>query len=84
MKSVLSEPGKPWQHGTNESFNGKFRDECLAMEWFRNRLEAEVIIQDWVRQYNEIRPNSSLNYRTPVEFIAGLKNNSSTETRPSS
>jgi putative transposase len=54
LESVLSEPGKPWQNGTNESFNGKFRDECLAMEWFRNRLEAKVIIQDWVRHYNEI------------------------------
>ena len=59
LESVLSEPGKPWQNGTNESFNGKFRDECLAMEWFCNRLEAKVIIQDWRRHYNEIRPHSS-------------------------
>jgi putative transposase len=84
LETVLSDPGKPWQNGTNESFNGKFRDECLAMEWFRNRLEAKVIIQDWQRHYNEIRPHSSLNYRTPAEFIAGLKNNLSTETRESS
>jgi putative transposase len=84
LESVLSDPGKPWQNGTNESFNGKFRDECLAMEWFRNRLEAKVIIQDWRRHYNEIRPHSSLNYRTPAEFIAGLKNDLSTETRQSS
>jgi len=66
LESVLSEPGKPWQNSTNESFNGKFRDECLAMEWFRNRLEAKVIIQDWRRHYNEIRPHSSLNYRTDL------------------
>ena len=84
LESVLSEPGKPWQNGTNESFNGKFRDECLAMEWFRNRLEAKVIIQDWRRHYNEIRPHSSLNYRTPAEFIAGLKIDLSTEARHSS
>jgi len=84
LESVLSEPGKPWQNGTNESFNGKFRDECLAMEWFRNRLEAKVIIQDWRRHYNEIRPHSSLNYRTPAEFIAGLKIDLSTEARQSS
>lgn len=84
LETVLSDPGKPWQNGTNESFNGKFRDECLAMEWFRNRLEAKVIIQDWQRHYNKIRPHSSLNYRTPAEFIAGLKNNLSTETRESS
>ena len=84
LETVLSDPGKPWQNGTNESFNGKFRDECLAMEWFRNRLEAKVIIQDWQRHYNEIRPHSSLNYRTPAEFIAGLNNDLSTETRESS
>jgi len=81
---VLNEPGKPWQNGTNESFNGKFRDECLAMEWFRTRLQAKVIIQDWVRHYNEIRPHSSLNYRTSAEFIAGLKNNLLTATRQAS
>jgi putative transposase len=84
LESVLSDPGKPWQNGTNESLNGKFRDECLAMEWFRNRLEAKVIIQDWRRHYNEIRPHSSLNYRTPAEFIAGLNNDFSTETTKSS
>ena len=48
---------------------------------FGNRLEAKVIIQDWRRHYNEIRPNSRLNYRTPTEFIAGLNSNLSTETR---
>ena len=79
LESVLSDPGKPWQNGKNESFNGKFRDECLAMEWFRNRLEAKVIIQDWRHHYNEIRPHSSLNYRTPAEFNAGLNTNLSTE-----
>jgi len=54
------------------------------MEWFRNRLAAKVIIQDWVRHYNEIRPHSNLNYRTPAEFIAGLKNNLLTATRQAS
>lgn len=44
LETVLIEPGKPWQNGTNGSFNGKFRDECLSMEWFRNRREARVII----------------------------------------
>ncbi len=39
------DPGKPWQNGTNESFNGKFRDECLAMEWFRNRIKADSILE---------------------------------------
>ena len=65
---ALIEPGKPWQNGTNESFNGKFRDECLSMEWFRTRLEARVVIEDWRIHYNSIRPHSSLNYLTPDEF----------------
>ena len=41
LQLAFIEPGKPWQNGTNESFNGKLRDECLSMEWFRNRLEAK-------------------------------------------
>ena len=66
--SALSDPGKPWQNGTDESFNGKFRDECLSMEWFRSRAEAVVVIEAWRRHYNEVRPHSSLNYLTPFEF----------------
>lgn len=53
IESALIDPGKPWQNGTNESFNGKFRDECLAMEWFRNRTEAKIVIDDWRRHYDE-------------------------------
>lgn len=44
IELALIYPGKPWQKGTTESFNGKFRDECMAMKWFHNRLEAKVII----------------------------------------
>jgi len=62
------DPGKPWQNGTNESFNGKFRDECLSMEWFRNRIDAKITIEQFRRQYNEIRPHSSLGQLTPVEY----------------
>lgn len=62
------DPGKPWQNGLDESFNGKFRDECLNMEWFRTRSEAAAIIESWRRHYNEIRPHSSLSYLTPHEF----------------
>jgi len=68
IESVLIDPGKPWQNGTTESFNGKFRDECLAMEWFRNRIEAKVVIEDWRQHYNTVRPHSSLNYDTPEAF----------------
>lgn len=65
---ALSDPGKPWQNGTDESFNGKLRDECLSMEWFRNRKEAVQVIETWRRHYNEVRPHSSLDYLTPIEF----------------
>ncbi len=61
-------PGKPWQNGNNESFNGKFRDECLSMEWFRNRIDAKITIEQFRRQYNEVRPHSSLGNLTPAEF----------------
>lgn len=44
IECALIDPGKPWQNGTTESFNGKFRDECPAMEWFRNRFEAKIVI----------------------------------------
>lgn len=73
LQTVLIEPGKPWQNGTNESFNGKFRDECLSMEWFRNRLEARTVIEDWRRHYNEVRPHSSLSYLTPSQFVRSIE-----------
>ncbi len=47
--TALIEPGRPWQNGVTESFNGKFRDECLSLEWFRSRAEAKVIIEAWRR-----------------------------------
>jgi putative transposase len=68
IDTALIDPGKPWQNGADESFNGKFRDECLSMEWFRNRTEARVLIEIWRRHYNQVRPHSSLSYRTPAEF----------------
>jgi putative transposase len=68
INTALIDPGKPWQNGADESFNGKFRDECLSMEWFRSRTEARVLIEIWRRHYNDVRPHSSLDYRTPNEF----------------
>ena len=84
LKMKLIEPGKPWQNGINESFNGKFRDECLSMEWFRNRLEAKVIIESWRCHYNEIRPHSSLNYLTPHQFVGKLNDELLTQATGSS
>jgi len=68
VQTALIDPGKPWQNGDNESFNGKFRDECLSLEWFRNRIEARVVIEIWRRHYNHVRPRSSLKDLTPIEF----------------
>jgi len=73
IATALIDPGKPRQNGVNESFNGKFRDECLSLEWFKSRAEAKVIIERWRRHYNEVRPHSSLSYLTPDAFAAKLR-----------
>lgn len=54
------EPGSPWQNGVNESFNGRFRDECLNRELLGSVLEAQVIARNFRDEYNEIRPHSSI------------------------
>lgn len=79
IDTAFIEPGKPWQNGSNESFNGKFRDECLSMEWFRNRIDAKIVIETWRRHYNEVRPHSSLDNLTPHEFKKQLSTMSPTE-----
>jgi putative transposase len=68
IQSTHIDPGKPWQNADNESFNGKFRDECLSLEWFRSREEARVLIESWRRHYNHVRLDSSLEELTPIEF----------------
>jgi putative transposase len=70
IETAFIDPGKPWQNGADESFNGKFRDQHLSLQWFRNRADAKVSIEEWRRHYNEVRPHSSLGYRTPLEFKA--------------
>jgi putative transposase len=73
IETAYIAPGKPWQNGTDESFNGRFRDECLSMEWFRSRQEALPLIETWRRHYNEVRPHSSLGYRTPHAFKMNME-----------
>jgi putative transposase len=68
IDTACIDPGKPWQNGSNESFNGKFRDECLSMQWFKNRIDAKILIEEFRRQFNEIRPHSSLGQLTPEQF----------------
>jgi putative transposase len=68
VKLNFIRPGKPIENAYAESFNGRFRDECLNMNWFMNLKHARDIIEDWRRDYNEVRPHSSLNDRTPKEY----------------
>jgi putative transposase len=65
-------PGKPNQNGHIESFNGRLRDECLNASWFLNLQDARRKIASWQRDYNQTRPHSALEYRTPLEFAATL------------
>ena len=64
------ERGQPTQNALIESFNGKFRDECLNQNWFVDLRHAREVIEDWRVDYNTVRPHSSLGYRTPEEFAA--------------
>ena len=68
IKLAFIQPGKPTQNAFVESFNGKFRNECLNQHWFRTIEEAREIIEQYRRHYNHERPHSSLNYMTPVAF----------------
>ena len=76
IETAAIDPGKPWQNGANESFNGKFRDECLGMQWFKNRIDAKVVIEAWRRMYNGVRPHSSLNNLTPAEYARTISTTS--------
>lgn len=66
VQTLYIEPGSPWENGYNESFNGKFRDGLLNGEIFFTLKEAQVLIERWRREYNTVRPHSSLNYRPPA------------------
>ena len=68
VKLNFIRPGKPIENAFAESFNGRLRDECLNTNWFMNLKHARDIIEDWRRDYNEVRPHSSLNGRTPMEY----------------
>jgi putative transposase len=66
----LIEAGKPTQNAYIESFNGKFRDERLNEHWFKTLAEARAIISLWRQDYNQARPHSALDYKTPAEVAA--------------
>ena len=66
VKTLYIEPGSPWENGYIESFNGKLRDELLNREIFTTLTEAKVLLEQWRKEYNHIRPHSSLGYRPPA------------------
>jgi putative transposase len=68
VKLSFIRPGKPIENAYIESFNGRFRDECLNTNWFMSLKHAREVIEEWRRDYNEVRPHSSLKGSTPKEY----------------
>ena len=68
VKLSFIRPGKPIENAYIESFNGRFRDECLNTNWFMSLKHAREVIEEWRRDYNEVRPHSSLKGATPREY----------------
>ena len=66
VKTLFIEPGSPWENGYIESFNGKLRDELINREVFTTLLEAKILVEEWRKEYNQVRPHSSLGYRPPA------------------
>ncbi len=89
IRHILIEPGRPMQNGYIESFNGKFRDECLNEQWFETLQQARAAIATWRQDYNEVRPHSSCGRMPPARFAelhrqragdAAQANSTATET----
>ena len=70
VETLFIEPGSPWENGYIESFNGKLRDELLNGEIFTTLKEAQVLTELWRREYNQVRPHSSLGYKPPATEAA--------------
>ena len=66
VKTLFIEPGSPWENGYIESFNGKLRDELLDREIFTTLEEAKILIEQWRKEYNQVRPHSALGYQPPA------------------
>jgi len=79
----LIEPGKPNQNAYIESFNGRFRDECLNEHWFTSLAHAQVVIETWRREYNEERPKKALGGLTPAAYAKQLATKTVTVTSDS-
>ena len=73
VRLCFIDPGKPIQNAVVESFNGRFRDECLNEHWFVSLADARRIVEDWREDYNRARPHSALGYRSPEEFRTAFR-----------
>jgi len=86
IRHILTQPGRPMQNGYVESFNGKFRDECLNEHYFDSLAEARLLIASWHEDYNQVRPHSSLGRIPPAAFAAQCRqhaaNTAQTTTHP--
>ena len=82
IRHILIQPGRPMQNGYIESFNGKFRDECLNDHWFQTLPQARAAIAVWRQDYNEVRPHSSCRRMPPAKFAALHRQNSADATQP--
>jgi len=69
VNTLFIERGSPWENGYIESFNGKLRDELLNREVFTTLTEAKVLIEEWHKEYNQVRPHSALGYRPPAPEV---------------
>lgn len=72
-RTEFIEPGSPWQNPFIESYNGRMRDELLNLELFEDAFEAQVVVNDWRWEFNNVRPHRSLGMATPAEFAARWK-----------
>ena len=70
VKHLINDAGKPTQNAYIESFNGKFRDECLNEQWFETLHQARQELTRWRRDYNEVRPHSAIGRIPPAQFAA--------------
>jgi len=84
IRHILIQPGRPMQNGYIESFNGKFRDECLNEQWFETLMQARSAISAWRQDYNEVRPHSSCGRMPPAKFAEQHRQRAGDAARPSS
>ena len=78
VTTLFIEPGSPWENGYIESFNGKLRDELLDREIFTTLIEAKILIEEWRKEYNQVRPHSALDCRPPAPETIAVDSNLTT------